>query len=397
MGEIKPAGKFCMSNNRVPVLSLFVFVWSVLSSCRSGGEGDAAMAAMPTPELPVMTLDTTTALTIRDYAALLEGKENVDIRPQVSGYLDKILVEEGSFVSAGQSLFKINDRPYQEQLNKDIASLHAMQSARASAALEVEKMKPLAENKVVSAIQLKTALTALETADANVEQAKAAVAASQVNVGFTLIKAPVSGYIGRIPKRTGNLVSSTDATPLTTLSDISKVYAYFSMSENDFIRFSKGASGATLQQQLARMRPVMLVLSNGDIYQQKGRIEMVDGQFNKTTAAISLRATFPNPSGFLRSGTTGKVRIEQMNPGVVLVPQAATQEMQDKLFVFQLADSNKVKRQAIITGGVSEGNFIVVDGLKVGDRIITAGLEGVAEGAVVKPAAPASAQMVEKK
>lgn len=371
---------------------MFVFVCSVLASCGSRGEGDqSAMAAMPVPELPVHTLDTTTALTIRDYAALLEGKENVDIRPQVSGYLEKIMVEEGSFVNAGQPLFKINDRPYQEQLNKDLASLRAMQSARANAALEVEKMKPLAENKVVSDIQLKTAVTALETADANVEQAKAAVAAAQVNVGFTLIKAPVSGYIGRIPKRTGNLVSSTDATPLTTLSDISKVYAYFSMSENDFIRFSKGAAGATLQQQLQRMRPVMLLLSNGETYQHKGRIEMVDGQFNKTTAAISLRATFPNPARFLRSGNTGKVRIEQMNPGVVLVPQAATQEMQDKLFVYQLVDSNKVKRQAIVTGGVSEGNFIVVDGLKAGDRIITSGLEMVTEGAVVKPAAEAAA------
>jgi membrane fusion protein (multidrug efflux system) len=135
------------------------------------------------------------------------------------------------------------------------------------------------------------------------------------------------------------------------------------------------------------MRPVTLVLSNGDDFSEKGRIEMVDGQFNKTTAAISLRATFPNPASVLRSGNTGKVRIEQLNAGVVLVPQSATMEMQDKLFVYQLTDSNTVKRQPIVTAGTSNDQFIVVDGVKTGDRIVTAGMETITEGAVIKPAA----------
>ncbi|TWV91106.1 efflux RND transporter periplasmic adaptor subunit [Chitinophaga pinensis] len=376
-----------MSNNRMPALLASFMTWIVLNACQSGKANEGAAQSMPVPELPVLTLDTTTALTSREYAATMEGRENVDVRTQVEGYLEKVYVEEGSFVTAGQPLFKINDRPYQAQLERDQASLRAMQSAEANAALEVEKMKPLAENKVVSDIQLKTAQTNLQTASANAAQAKAAVAAAQVNMGFTLIKAPVSGYIGRIPKRVGNLVNSSDAAPLTTLSDISKIYAYFSMSENDFIRFSKGAAGSTLQQQLLRMRPVTLVLSNGDDFSEKGRIEMVDGQFNKTTAAISLRATFPNPASVLRSGNTGKVRIEQLNTGVVLVPQSATMEMQDKLFVYQLTDSNTVKRQAIVTAGTSKDHFIVTDGVKTGDRIVIAGMETITEGAVIKPAA----------
>lgn len=341
----------------------------------------------PVPELPVLTLDTTTAMTTSDYSALLEGKVNVDIRPQVDGYLDKIFVDEGSFVKAGQPLFQINDQTYREQLNKDIASLHAMESALNAAQLEVDKVKPLVENKVMAEMQLKTALATLQTAKANVEQAKAAVASSRINVGFTLVKAPVSGYIGRIPKRIGNLVGKGDAAPLTTLSDISEVYAYFSMSENDFMNFSKGASGATLQQQLKQLRPVTLVLSNGETYSHKGRIEMVDGQFNKTTAAISLRATFPNPASLLRSGNTGKVRVEQLFSGVIQVPQAATLEMQDKVFVYQVADSNKVVRRILDLAGRSEDNFIVRDGVKKGDKIVTAGIETLMEGAVVKPAA----------
>lgn len=366
--------------NILPGLLISVALYSCGAS--AGSNAGAATA----PELPVTTLDTSSAITSRQYSAVLEGKVNVDIRPQVDGYLDKIFVDEGSFVKAGQSLFQINDRPYREQLNKDIANLHAMESAVAAAELEVDKVKPLVENKVVANMQLRTAMAALQTAKANVEQAKAAVAASQINVGFTLVKAPVSGYIGRIPKRIGNLAGKTDAAPLTTLSDISEVYAYFSMSENDFIDFSKGASGVTLHQQLQQLRPVTLILSNGEVFPQKGRIEMVDGQFNKTTAAISLRATFPNPTATLRSGNTGKVKIEQLYTGILQVPQSATLEMQDKVFVYELGDSNIVKRRILQLAGSNGDHFIVKEGLKRGDKIVTAGIETLVEGSVVTPA-----------
>jgi len=366
--------------NILPGLLISVALYSCGASAGSNAGTPAA------PELPVTTLDTSSVITSSQYSAVLEGKVNVDIRPQVDGYLDKIFVDEGSFVKAGQSLFQINDRPYREQLNKDIANLHAMESAVAAAELEVDKVKPLVENKVVANMQLKTAMAALQTAKANVEQARAAVAASQINVGFTLVKAPVSGYIGRIPKRMGNLVGKTDASPLTTLSDISEVYAYFSMSENDFIDFSKGASGITLHQQLQQLRPVTLILSNGDVFPQKGRIEMVDGQFNKTTAAISLRATFPNPTATLRSGNTGKVKIEQLYTGILQVPQSATLEMQDKVFVYELGDSNIVKRRILQLAGSNGDHFIVKEGLKRGDKIVTAGIETLVEGSVVTPA-----------
>ena len=159
---------------------------AMLSGCGNGGAA-AGQEAGPAPELPVMTVDTTSAMTSNEYAALLEGKVNVDIRPQVDGYLDKIFVDEGSFVKAGQPLFQVNAQPYTEQLNKDIANLHAMESSLNAAELEVEKVRPLVANKVIAEMQLKTATAALQTAKANVEQAKAAVAASRINVGFTLV------------------------------------------------------------------------------------------------------------------------------------------------------------------------------------------------------------------
>jgi membrane fusion protein (multidrug efflux system) len=371
-------------SNTLPGLVIAGLLSAALYGCGASAGPDAGAAAAP--ELPVTTLDTSSAVTSSEYSAVLEGKVNVDVRPQVDGYLDKIFIDEGSFVKAGQPLFQINDRPYREQLNKDMANLHAMQSSVTAAELEVDKIKPLVDNKVVAEMQLKTAMAALQTAKANVEQAKATVAASQINVGFTLVKAPVSGYIGRIPKRVGNLVGKTDATPLTTLSDISEVYAYFSMSENDFMNFSKGASGNTLQQQLHQLRPVTLILSNGDVFQQKGRIEMVDGQFNRSTAAISLRATFPNPAARLRSGNTGKVKTEQLYTGIIQVPQSATLEMQDKMFVYEVGDSNIVKRRIIQLAGTNGDQFIVKEGLKRGDKIVTAGIETLMEGTPVIPA-----------
>jgi membrane fusion protein (multidrug efflux system) len=158
------------------------------------------------------------------------------------------------------------------------------------------------------------------------------------------------------------------------------------MSENDFMDFSKGTSGTTLQRQLQQLLPVTLILSNGDEFNQKGRIEMVDGQFNKTTAAISLRATFPNPAAILRSGNTGKVKIMQLHSGILLVPQAATLEMQDKFFVYQVGDSNIVKRQIIRVAGSNGNNFIVKDGLKSGDKIVSAGIETLVEGSKIVPA-----------
>jgi membrane fusion protein, multidrug efflux system len=347
-----------------------------LLACGDSQQQPAGAAPATPPQLPVVTLDTVTAIVPAAYAATIEGRQNVDIRTQVDGYIDKIYVEEGSFVKAGQPLFKINDQPFREQLNRDQASQRAMEAAVVSAQLEVDKLKPLVENRVVSDIQLKAANAALQSAKANVEQAKAAMQASAINMGFTLIKAPVSGYVGRIPKRIGNLAGKADAAPLTTLSDVSQVYAYFSMSEQAFMEFNPAAKN---------QRPVKLVLPNGSEYQYKGRIAMVDGQVNRTTGAINLRADFPNPETLLRSGNTGKVVIETVNRAVIEVPQSAIVEQQDMHFVYLLGDSNMVKRQQVSLSGADGKNFIIGQGLQRGQKIITAGLETLAEGQVVAP------------
>src|SRR6201996_3601308 len=193
--------------------------------------------APPPPSLPVAAVVLGTQTTYQEYPASIEGSVNVEVRPQVSGSLDKVFVDEGAFVSEGQPIFKINDLPYRAALNNALASMHAAEAAAANAQLEIDKLTPLVQNKVVSDYQIKTARAAYDVAKANVEQAKANVSTAQINLGYPLIKAPVSGYICRLLKKQGSLVGPTDVTALTDLSDIRDVRVYFSLSEKDFVNF----------------------------------------------------------------------------------------------------------------------------------------------------------------
>src|SRR6201991_2830063 len=209
-----------------------------------------APQAPPPPSLPVAAITSATQTTYQEYPASIEGTVNVEVRPQVSGTLDKVFVDEGALVSAGQPIFKINDQPYRAALNNALASQHAAEAAQTNAQLEIDKLTPLVENKVVSDYQLKSAKAALQVAKANIESAKANVATAQINLGYTLIKAPVSGYIGRLLKKQGSLVSPQDVEALTQLSDVHDVHVYFSLGEKDFVGFKDQYQGATLKDKL---------------------------------------------------------------------------------------------------------------------------------------------------
>ncbi|MDR3695318.1 efflux RND transporter periplasmic adaptor subunit [Mucilaginibacter sp.] len=342
-------------------------------------------AAPPPPSLPVATIIAGTDTTYQEYPASVEGAINVEIRPQVSGSLDKVFVDEGAFVNAGQPIFKINDQPYRAALSNAVASQHAAEGALANAQLEIDKLTPLVQNKVVSDYQLKTAKAAWDVAKANIEQAKANVSTAQINLGYTLIKAPVSGYIGRLLKKQGSLVAPADAEALTLLSDVHNVHVYFALGEQDFVSFKEQYPGQTLKDKLKQLPSVSLLLADNSQYTQQGKIDMIDGQFDKNTGAITLRASFPNAQGLLRSGNTGKIRLSLQHKDALIVPQSATVEMQDKVFVFALADSNKVKKQAITIVGKSGNNYLVKDGVKAGDQIVLSGFDRLQEGTVIQP------------
>ncbi|TKT89445.1 efflux RND transporter periplasmic adaptor subunit [Dyadobacter frigoris] len=348
----------------------------------------------PPPTLPVVEIVSGLATTYQEYPASVEGTVNVEIRPQVAGYLDKVFVDEGAYVKAGQPLFKINDQPFREQLNNAKASLSAANATLINTQLEIDKFTPLVANKVISDYQLKSAKAANSVALANVEQAKAMVGTAQINLGYSTVKAPVNGFVGRFPKKKGSLVSPTDPEALTQLSDVQEVRVYFALGEDDFINFKKQYGGATLNDKLKKMDPISLLLADQTVYPTQGKIDMIDGQFDKNTGAITMRATFKNAQGLLRSGNTGKVRLSLQHDSAILVPQSATIEMQDKVFVYTVSSDNKVKKMPITIVGKSGKDYLVKDGVKAGDRIVFSGLDILQEGIAITPekAKPALAQ-----
>jgi membrane fusion protein (multidrug efflux system) len=364
---------------KITILSIIaVFLISCADKTQAPGAAPALL-------LPVMAIKNTNAITDSEYPASIQGTVDVEIRPQVSGNLDRVFIDEGAYVSKGQSLFKINERPFREQLNNALANLHGAEAALINAQLEIDKLTPLVQNKVVSDYQLKTAKASQRIAASNIEQAKAMVASARINLSYTTITAPVSGYIGRLPKKQGSLVSASDVEPLTNLSDVHEVYAYFSLGETDFINFKSQYSGNTIGDKIKNLPPVSLLLADGNAYSQLGKIDMVDGQFDKNTGAITLRATFPNASGTLRSGNTGKIRLGIQHDDAILVPQSATIEMQDKVFVFTLNKGNKVSKMPITVIGKSGTDYLIKDGVKSGDQIVLSGIDKLQEGQVIQP------------
>lgn len=365
------------------IFPAFVVAAAIVIYGCSSAQGN--QAPPPPPSLPVLQLSTTSATTYQEFSATVEGKTNVEIRPQVSGYLDKIYVEEGAYVTQGQPLFKINDRPYDEQVNNAQANVLAAKANLEKAAIEVNRLQPLVDNKVVSDVQLKAAQAAYDAAKAEVKQAEAAGNNAGINLGYTLVKAPVNGYIGRIPFKTGSLVGKGEAQALTVLSDVKEVYAYFSMSEKDFLQFTNQASGKTINEKIQALPPVQLQLADKNIYAAKGRIELMEGQFDKTMGTISFRAVFPNAEGILRTGSTGKILIPQTSGSTLAVPQQATYELQDKIYVFIVGDSNKVQSQPIGVSGQETGYYFVDKGLQPGQKIVFAGMDRLHDGAVINP------------
>ncbi|MEJ5055600.1 efflux RND transporter periplasmic adaptor subunit [Sphingobacterium sp. MYb382] len=344
-----------------------------------------AQTEAATPEVPVFTVQESETNTVQEYPAAIRGVVDIEIRPQVSGALEKVYVDEGAYVTKGQLLFKINERPYREQLNSALSTVNAAKAAIINTQLEIDKLTPLVQNKVVSDYQLKTAQASHQIALSNLAQAQAMVESAKIDLGYTQIHAPVTGYIGKLPKRQGSLLAATDAEALTTLSNVQQVYVYFSLGEVDFINFKDQHAGSTLQEKVKNLAPVSLELANKTNYEELGKIDVIDGQFDQNTGSIMLRATFPNPHGALRSGNTGKIQLKMKHDHALLVPQAATVEVQDKVFVYSLDAANQVTKKQIQIIGRSGTDYLIGDDLKAGDRIVLKGFERLQDGMKITP------------
>ena len=316
------------------------------------------------------------------YSATIKGREIVEVRPQVSGLITKILIGEGQKVQKGQTLFVIDQVPYQEALNTAESALKSAKAAEATAQLTYDSRKQLYDKQVVSDFDLRTAQQALLSAQAQVSQAEAQVANARNSLSYTVVKSPVSGVAGMIPYHVGALVSSNIAEPLIAVCDDSEMWVYFSLSEREVTDLVM--KYGSMERFMQGMPDVSLLLSNGKEYAHKGRVDAVSGIVDASTGSVSLRAVFPNKDHLLRNGGTGTVVVSSVRDSVIVIPQTATFELQNKVFVYRVVDG-KTKQTEIEVAPLDDGTtYIVERGLAEGETIITEGAGLMREGTEVK-------------
>jgi len=368
----------------------------LLSSCgKSKEETDAAAAAAAAPKAyKTVEVQPMSATLNTDYPASIQGQQNIEIRPRVEGYIDKIFVDEGAVVKAGQPLFKISAPQYEQEVRTATASIKSAQADVSAARLAVKKVKPLVDQEIISKYELESAQFNYEAAMATLAQANAALANAKTNLGYTTVTSPVNGVVGSIPFRLGSLVSSANAEPLTTVSSIGNVYAYFAFNEKQLLALTKDSTNVSLAAKIAKIPAVSLLLADGTEYAEKGKIETINGLINTATGSVNLRARFPNTKGIIRSGSSTKVRIPQDVKDVIIIPQSATFELQDKRFAAIVGKDGKTQNVVITVNDNAVGNYFVVEsGLKAGDQIVIEGVANLKEGTQIK-ATPESAEKV---
>ncbi|WP_289660740.1 efflux RND transporter periplasmic adaptor subunit [Flavobacterium panacagri] len=369
--------------NKQSFLSILAAAF-IIASCGKNDKSAQAGGAPQIKEYKTVTLQQESATLNSDFPASIQGQQNIEIRPRVEGYIDKIFVDEGAVVKAGQPLFKISAPEYEQQVRTATASIKSAQADLSSAKLAVNKVKPLVEKGIISKYDLESAQYTYESALAALAQANAALVNAKVNLGYTTVTSPVNGVVGSIPFRLGSLVSSNTTEPLTTVSSIGNVYAYFAMNEKTLLNFTKD-SGASLNQKLKSMPAVSLLLSDGSAYDEKGHIETVNGLINTETGTVNVRARFPNPKGIIRSGSSTTVRIPKEVKDGIIIPQSATFELQDKMFAVVLGKDGKTRNANITVLENTAGNYYVVtSGLQAGDEIVLEGVASLKEGTEIK-------------
>ncbi len=361
----------------------------IIASCGNKNDNSAQAGGAPQiKEYKTLTLEPKTATLYTDFPATIQGQQNIEIRPRVEGYIDKIFVDEGAVVKTGQALFKISAPEYEQEVRTASASIKSAQASVSAAKLAVNKVKPLVEKGIISKYDLESAQYNYESAMATLAQANAALVNAKTNLGYTTVTSPVNGVVGSIPFRLGSLVSSNTADPLTTVSSIGNVYAYFALNEKKLLDFTQSTAspGTTLAQKIKNMPEVSLLLSDGTTYPEKGRVETVNGLINTETGSVTFRARFSNPKSIIRSGSSTTVRIPNQVVEKILIPQSATFELQDKIFAVTVGKDGKTRNVNITVLENTAGNYYVVtSGLKTGDQIVLEGVASLKDGSEIKP------------
>lgn len=356
-------------------IAMFAAIAATLVACSGGG----GRPTFGDNEFPVTTINTSSADLQTTYPATIKGVQDVEIRPKTSGFLTQINVKEGQTVSAGQTLFVIDNETYQAQVRQAQAAVNTAQQQVNTAQLTYENTKQLHENKVVGDYELQTSLNTFESAKAQLAQAKASLAAAKEALSFCYVKSPASGVVGTLPYKKGALVSGSNV--LTSVANISSMDIYFSVTEKEAMVLS--------QRGLASLPPVKLKLADGSIYAHEGKVARMSGIVDQATGSVQLVATFTNPEKLLKSGGTGTIIIPRLANSAIIIPQAAVSEVQNKKFVYTLGEGNKVKYTEIKVDPQDDGNnYIVTEGLKAGDKYVTNGITKLNDGMEIVPITP---------
>ena len=364
-----------------------VLVALAIVSCSQKQQGGAPGGpAGQVKEYPVIAVTQQSTTLFKEYASKLEGQQTVEIRSKIAGYIEKIMVDEGASVKKGQVLFRLNANDLQATVRSAEASVKVAEADVNSAAINLEKTKPLVEKNIISKFELQSVESTLKAKEAQLALTKANLENAKANLQYTAIISPADGTIGNFPYRVGSLVSSTSAEPLTTVSNTEKMYAYFSLNEKEFLALTKGLEGKNLQEKFTKLPDVSLVLADSSAYEIPGRIETASGLVDQTTGTVNIRATFPNAEGLLRSGGSGSVRIPQFISSTIIIPQKTTYELQGKYFVYLVGADNKVHNTEIqvLTGNLKD-SYVVTSGLKVGDQIVLQGIASLRNDTEIKP------------
>lgn len=341
-----------------------------------------APAVQTQSEYQVMNITTADKELQTAYSAAIRGRQDIDIYPQVSGTLTRLGVEEGQTVRKGQSLFIIDQVPYLAALRTAEANVEAARATVSTSQLTYDSKKELYTQKVISEFDLKTAYNSLLSAKAQLAQAEAQRVNAANNLSYTEVKSPADGVVGTLPYRVGALVSANMAKPLTTVSDNSNMYVYFSMTENQLLDLTRRYGSK--DKALAEMPSIALQLNDRSTYSEEGKIETISGVIDISTGTVSLRAVFPNKGGLLTSGGSGNVIIPVKKQNCVVIPQAATYEVQDKVFVYKVVDGKTQSVPVQVTRVTGGQEYIVDNGLKVGDVIVAEGVGLLREGVVIQ-------------
>ena len=335
-------------------------------------------------EYAVRTIGTQSAALETTYPATVRGVQDVEIRPKVSGFITRLCVHEGQTVKKGQLLFVIDNVTYEAAARQAKASVNAAKAQLNTAKLTYENNQKLFNNNVIGSYELQSAKNSYETAKASLAQAEASYISAKQNLDFCYVTSPANGVVGDLPYKVGALVSASSQQPLTTVSDISTMQVYFSMTEKDLIEMTRTSGGLTAA--IKDYPAVKLKLADGSIYGHEGRVVTVSGVIDRTTGSVSIRADFPNPEHLLKTGGSGAIVVPHNDNAAIVIPQDATVQVQDKFFVYVLGANNKVKYTEITVSPNNDGNnYIVTGGLKVGEKIVVSGITALTDGAEIKP------------